>query len=556
MKQLTNVEIRQRVQQRTGERKSLESIWHLVEKFIAPYRTQVFTSKMSENSVDWRLRELFDSTAIFANQNLAASLDGSLTNSAIQWFHYMFKQPEAANYVEVNKWLEEVNRIAYTFLQGSNFSLETNELYLDLTSYGVGGIAHNSIENRAGGLDSMYFKALPIDEWYFDEDHLGNVMNFYRNFYWTATQIVSKFGADGVPMEIYDEALSGNKSGVRHEIIYCVYKRRGVEFEDVDTFSIGEPDARPYGERYFLKDTLEDLGDEDGFYEMPVYIPKWRRTTGSIWGWSPSMTAIYDVLTLNQVVEMTFQAGEKAIDPAIMTTRRGVYGNIDLSAAGVTVVANPDAMKAFESKARFDISGITKDELRFSIDRAYYADQLQLKESPAMTATEVHARIQLMQRLLGPTYGRLQSDYLDHLLNRTFKMLFRYRMLPPPPQVVVDNQWELEIDYLGPLAKSQRINDAQAIERTIGTAQALSEQFPEITDNFDADEAIRELGDVVGAPAKIWNSRQQVKEKRAERQAQQDEQRKIMEAQAEGEAMKAQGEGAQALKAIDGGVAA
>jgi len=551
--QLSNINIRQRVAQRSGERKPLESMWKLVEQFISPYRTMFFTSKTSESSVDWRLRELFDSSAIKDNQNLAASLDGSLTNSAIQWFHYMFRQPEAAKYVEVNQWLEEVNRIAYTFLQTSNFGLEANELYLDLTSFGVGGLAHSVEETPDGRIDSMLFKALPIDEWFFDEDHNGELLNFYRKFYWTAEQMVTKFGAEGVPVKIYDQSLSGINSNTRHEVLYCVYKRRGKEYEGVLGFSVTEPDMRPYGEKYFMVESLENLGEEGGLYDMPVYVPRWRKATGSIWGWSPSMTAIYDVLTLNQTVEMTFQAGEKAIDPSLLVTRRGVYGNIDLSAAGVTVVANKDSVSTFESKARFDISGIQKNELKQAIREAYFADQLQLKDSPAMTATEVHARIQLMQRLLGPTYGRLQSDFLDKLLSRMFKMLFRYRVLPPMPAIVAEKGWELEIDYLGPLAKSQRINDAQAIERTLGTASALSEKWPTIVDNIDEDEAIRELGDVTGAPARIWKSRDSVKQLRDTRNEVQGRAAQTAQAEAEGKAMEAQGKGQAALQSIEGG---
>jgi len=261
---MDNVKIRQRVAQRAGERANLEGMWKLVEQFISPYRTMFFHSKDSEMSVDWRLRELYDSTAIFANQNLAASLDGSLTNSAIQWFHYVFKEPEAMNYVDVLKWLEDCNRITYTYLNSSNFGLEANELYLDLTSFGIGALAQEEVSRPDGSLEGMAFATLPIDEWYFDQDHMGNAINFYRNFYWTSEQILEKFGDKGIPMNIHDEAISGNRSQRRHEIIYCVYKRRGGAFENVDTFSILEPDARPFGEKYFLKNDLTDLGTEGG----------------------------------------------------------------------------------------------------------------------------------------------------------------------------------------------------------------------------------------------------------------------------------------------------
>lgn len=548
--------IRQRVQQHMGNRRPLEFIWKLVEQFISPYRTMFYTEKSSEGSVDWRLRDLFDSSAILDNQNLAANLDGSLTSSAIQWFGYTFKQPEAKKYVEVQKWLEESNRIAYTQLQTSNFSLETNELYLDITSFGIGALSHNIVETPTGGLDNMYFKSIPLDEWYFDEDYMGKVENFYRVFYWTAAQIVSKFGEEGTPMNIYDQAISGVRADERHKIIYCIYKRKGPEYDNVNTFNILEPDARPYGEKYFMFNSLEELGEEGGFYEMPVYIPRWRKSTGSIWGWGPSMTAIYDVLTLNQATEMTFQAGEKVIDPALLVQRRGVYGDIDLSAAGVTIVSNKEAVTAFESSARFDISNIQRAELKEAIRRAFFADQLQLKDTPAMTATEVLARIQLMQRLLGPTFGRLQSDYLDNLLNRTFKSLYRYRLLPPVPEVVVNNGWELEIDYLGPLAKSQRVNDAQAIDRVLGTAQSLKETWPDIVDNIDSDAALRELGEVVGTPAKVWRTRDAVSLIRDNRQREAQKVQDIRLAQEEGSAMKAMGEGGQALKVLQGGIAA
>ena len=550
---MDNIAIRQRVAQRSGERGSLEGMWKLIEKFISPYRTQFFSSKTDEAAVQWRNRELYDSTAIFANQNLAASLDGSLTNSSMQWFHFIIKNPEAEYVVEVQQWLEACNRIAYTYLNGSNFSLETNELYLDLTSFGVGGLSHVEDIRSDGSFNGFEFGSIPLDEFYFDQDGSGNVINFYRKFYWTAEQILEKFGPEGTPEKIEEQAMSGNNSNRRHEIIYCIFKRRGREFDEVDTFSILEPDARPFGEKYFLVNSLEDLGEEGGFYEMPVYIPRWRKATGSTWGWSPSMTAIYDVLTLNQLVELILSAGEKAIDPAIMTTKRGVFGNIDLGAAGVTIVSDMNAMKAFESTARFDVSALTKADLKAAIEKAFFTDQLQLKESPAMTATEVHARIQLMQRLLGPTYGRLQSDFLDQLLSRTFKILYRNRMLPPVPEIVSQNGWELEVDYLGPLAKAQRFDDAAAIERTLGTAAAMKESFPDITDNIDPDEALREMGNVIGTPARIWRSRDAVTGIRDKRAEDMQTQQTLQTAQQAGDAMQSVGEG---MRVIDGGAAA
>jgi hypothetical protein len=183
----------------------------------------------------------------------------------------------------------------------------------------------------------------------------------------------------------------------------------------------------------------------------------------------------------------------------------------------------------------------------------FFADQLMLKDSPAMTATEVNARIQLMQRLLGPTYGRIESDYLRKLLSRSFRTLYRNGMLPPVPQIVQEKGWELQIDYLGPLAKAQRVNDAQAIERSMAMAFQMSEKYPDILDNIDPDAALRESGDVIGTPAVIWRPMETIQKERKQRKKDQAYQQQLMMQEMQGNAMKSQGEGRQALQVVQGG---
>ena len=516
------IELRKRFDAVKTDRHNIEGTWELIDKFIVPYRGMFFQSNTGETEVDWRKREIYDSTAIIANQNLAANIHSNITNPIIKWFDIKFRNNRANMMYEAKRWLEEVGDLIYLALQESNFNLEVNEAYLDLTAFGTACFAEEVEENPDQTFKALKFEALPIFQSYYELDTDGRVINYYRQLSWTPQKILDKFGADGCPDFIKDKASLSTSGTERVEVIFAVYKRDLGPEEEPDTFNQLIPTERPYGYKYFVYPQAEMLGDEGGYYEMPIFNPKWRKVAGSDWGHSPGMVCLSDVLTLNQLVELILRSAEKVVDPPILTTRRGVFGDVDLEPGGVTVTANPDAVKPFESRARFDVSHLQKQQLQDSINRTYFMDQLQLKESPAMTATEVNARFQLMQRLLGPTLGRLQSDFLDPLIERTFKVLYRYRMLPPIPEVLLQSGAELEIEYLGTMARAQKYDEVAATERWLANIAAMAELYPGSTDIVNVDTTTRDMGLAMGVPTRNMNSQQQIEDTRAARQQEQE----------------------------------
>ena len=528
------------------QRSNLDGIWQLIEQFIAPFRVDPFSHCKTEGSIDWRKREIFDSTAIDANNNLAAHMHGALTNSVVKWFKHEYKQKDLRHVKEAKEWLEEADAINWMSLQESNFTDEANEYYLDLTSFGSGAMMSDPEEDDTGDLDAIDYKTVPVDECVFDLDVRGKVVNFYRELQWTRDQIIDKFGSENLPEELKESDPLGTKAGQKYPIIYCVYKRK--EIKNFNPWIVQAPELRQYGVKYIYKKTKQMLGKEGGEYESPVFFSKWRKVSGSMWGFSPSMIAIWDVLTLNQMDELIMVAGEKVIDPAILTTRKGVYGDIDLSAGGTVVVQDIDrSIKAFESSARFDVSAMGKQDLIKSIERIYFVNELQLKDSPAMTATEVNARIQLMQRLLGPTFGYLRTGFLSPAIERNFRINFRYKKFPPLPPVLAQRQADLEIQFLGTLAKAQKSEESASIDRVVATAVGMAEIFPSVLDNVDPDEVIRSLADLEGAPASILRSKLEVQTKRKMDAAQAAKQQQLSMVAAEGAAMEQQGKGMQAL---------
>jgi hypothetical protein len=540
---MNNEQIIKRLEHLTSERKTIDSTWQTIEKYITPYRGQFFEDQTSEHEQNWRKREIFDSTAVNACQTLSASIHGSITSPAFRWFDLQFRVDQLNQTQEAKEWLDDTADRIYNALQESNFNLEVGECYTDLVSYGTSVVLEEFTGDELTGENiELTFSAVPIKEAYFEEDHKGGIATFYRRLMWTPSQIISKFGEDKVPEKI--NALYASGKTDRMEVVYCIWKRKDID--DVD--GIVAPEKRPYAYRYLLKEGCCELGDEGGYYEMPAYAPRWRKTSESKWGNSPAMNALNDVLTLNELVELILRSAEKVIDPPWVTTMNNIMSDLDMRPAGLNVVRDPSKLMPMNSAARFDVSQLQKSDLVQAIQKAFYMDQLQLKDSPAMTATETMARIELMQRTLGPTLGRLQSDLLDPLISRTLNILFRSGQLKELPESLKQNGGDIDVSYVGSLSRSQKMDGIANVERYLGLLGGIAQFKPEVLDLFNQDKAARDLGVDLNIPAAYLNSDEDVQALRQQRAEQQQAQFEAENMKMGGEAMQAVGKGQKELE--------
>ena len=253
---------------------------------------------------------------------------------------------------------------------------------------------------------------------------------------------------------------------------------------------------------------------------------------------------------MNQVKEATLEAAGKAIDPANLAEEAALLGDINLDRGALTIVTDINGIKPYESGSRFDVSNLEIQMLVDAIRKYFYQDQLELKESPAMTATEVNVRYELMQRLLGPTFGRLKTDLLDPLIKRAFNIMYRSGQLLDLPEGVDDSS--LDIEYSGPLPRSQKFDTAQAIQQFLMTTAQLAEAYPAAMDIVDIDGAVRQMALMQGVPAKALKGQAQIDEEREEKAKKQQAAEQIAALQGAGDAM--QSVGAAANEMQDAGI--
>ena len=244
---MNNTQIIRQLENLTAERKTLDGTWETIEEFIAPYRGQFFRNQSSEHEQNWRKRQIFDGTAIMDNIILSNTMHSWLFPMGRDFFNIKFRDDDINDNQEAREWTVEVVKRMHKALHQSNLNTESGEVILDKTTFGTGYLLEEFQGDELTGQGfEISFSAIPVKEAYFDEDHKGGVFAFYRRLMWTPTQIISKFGEDNVPEKI--NALYAAGKTDRLEVVFCIWKRKGVE----DLEGILAPEKRPFAFKYIL----------------------------------------------------------------------------------------------------------------------------------------------------------------------------------------------------------------------------------------------------------------------------------------------------------------
>lgn len=493
-----------------AERSVAQQAWDEIERYVMPYRGGFYRDSKSESAVPWDENPDRESTAAMAHQNLAARLHGTVSNPAVRWFEIRFRDENLNKNKRVAEWLSDANERVYYALQDSNFNLEVNETYQDLCGFGTSAMFLESSPE-----DPLMFKSLWLKEFVFETDWRGTVLRFYRMLEMTPAEIISKFGAENVPDDIVQQDADGKRE--KHEVLFCIYPRNN---KVAPIGKMQRSDRRPWAYCYFLKQSKEMLGKEGGYYEMPVFIPRWRKTNGSVWGNSPAHFCLGYMRALNEALTMHLEGSAKQIDPPTLANARALMTDLDMSSSALNVVQDIDGIKVWDTKFNFMVSDHLIDLLRDAIRECFFHDQLMLpapQGTPA-TAYEVSVRYEQMQKLLGPTLGRLQNDLLDPIVSRVFRLLARNGQIPPPPAEVQEANAEFEVEYIGALSSAQKADRAASMERYGVAIANLATTMPEVLDVVDQSELSRQLARDLGVPPVVLRDEKEVNDLRAQRQ--------------------------------------
>ena len=484
---------------RKGKLKAQRGIWEThwqdLTNFVLPNSAD-FSLQRSKG--DKRSTLIYDSTGVHANEMLAAGLHGMLTNPASNWFSLRLKssQEEMAQQTDVKNWLEDTTTAILSEIASPAvaFPSHIHEYYLALCSIGTACMFIGEPARR----DGISFRAIHIDEIYIAESADGIIDTVFREFKMTVRQIVQKWGEAALSPRIkrmyekkdYDKEV---------ELLHCVYPRDDVEKGKKAATML--PVASVY-----IDEKDQHVLAEGGFDEMPYMVSRWAKTTGEVFGRSPAMTALPDIKMLQEMMKTTIKAGQKIVDPPLLVPDDGVIGPIRTVPGGLNYYRSSTGarIEPLLTGGNIPISFQMMEDLRNRIRTTFFLDQLQFQGGPQMTATEVVERTERTLRLLGPTLGRLQSEFLGPMIERIFGVLSRANKLPPAPAII--SEQELKIEYVSPLARAQRQTETQGIMRTLEFVGPIAGMDPQAAQIVKGADMVRHIAELNGVPPKLLKS--------------------------------------------------
>jgi hypothetical protein len=495
------------------QRQTWESHWQEVADYMMPRKADV-TKQRSKG--DKRSELIFDSSPLHAVELLSASLHGMLTNPSTPWFSLRFKNVDTGDADEANEWLQDTTEKMYDAFNRSNFQQEIFELYHDLITFGT---ASMFIEEDAD--DIVRFSTRHIGEIYISENNKGRIDTVFRKFKISARAAIQQFGEKNVSNTLRGVAMKDPYEEVT--ILHVVYPRENYDPKKKDAKNM------PFASCYIELDNKHEIS-QSGFNEFPYVVPRYLKASFEIYGRSPAMTALPDVKMLNEMSKTTIKAAQKQVDPPLLVPDDGfilpvrtVPGGLNFYRAGTR-----DRIEPLNIGANNPLGLNMEEQRRNAIRDTFYVNQLMMQNGPQMTATEVVQRNEEKMRLLGPVLGRLQSELLRPLIDRTFAILLRKKIFRQAPQFLAGQ--DIQIEYVSPLAKAQRSSELQSIMRAIEIFGSLAQISP-VFDHINIDNLVTHLADIVGVPAKVLNSKSEVNAIRQKKQQEMMQQQQMQQMQ-------------------------
>ncbi|MFQ5619453.1 MAG: portal protein [Rhodospirillales bacterium] len=511
-------EILTRHERLAGERRLWEQHWQELAEVMLPRRASFTTDGRPG---DKRTSNIYDSVPMLARRGLSAAIAGLLRPKTTRWLKIEPADKQLAEDDAVKAWIDDSDDRLFRAIYApeARFIKATHEVDDDLVTFGSGCL----FVGEGRDLNRLLFRSFHLKDCFPAENEEGAIDTMHVVMLLTARQAVQRYGEENVGAKV-KEALNGSpkEQDRKFRFIWAVQPR-----EERDAGRRANTDMA-FASRIIQTDA-EHLVGESGFQEFPFMFPRWDTASGELFGRSPGMLALPDAKTLQAMGKTILVAGQKAADPPLLMPSDSIIGAPRTFPGGNTYY---DAEVARDFRGRPPIVPLNtgtnlpitlemQNATREQVWAAFFKNVFQpLLDKTGMTATEVLERRDEFLRTAGPAFEALEGDYTAPLVERAFNIAQRGGGFLPAPEAL--NGREVKFKFVSPVEQARKQVEAAGMSRFFELIAPLVQFQPEIMDNLDGDEIVRDAPDVSGMPRRWLRSKGRVEDLRGQRaQAQQ-----------------------------------
>lgn len=481
-----------------------------------------------------------DATGMLVLHRFAAIVDSLVSPRNMLWQALGPEAEDLAKDRTVKEWMHEntLRLFKARYSRLGNFTAQNQNVYTSLGAFGTASMFTDQAVDEAGNLvKALRYKALPLGETFFIENHQGLINTMIRWFRLTAQQAVIQFGKDKLPPTIM--AALEKQSQAPFNFLHHICPN--------SEYAPGRLDAKGKAfASYYVSIEGQCLMGEGGYRTFPVAASRYEQTPGETYGRSPMMMVLPSLKTLNAQKATFLKQGHRAADPVLLTADDGLMDNVSLRPGAMNkggMTADGKRLVDILPTGNIQINKEMMDEERSIIKDVGLVSLFQiLTETPTMTATEVIERVNEKGILIAPTVGRQYDEYHAPRTERELDLMSQMGMLTPMPPVLREAGGAYHIVATGPIARQQRAGEAAGFLRTVEQAKEIFAvtQDAAIFDPFSFDRAIPAIAEINVAPIEWMATDDEIGAKRKNRQAAQEQAQKIQALPAQAAMMKAQ----------------
>jgi hypothetical protein len=500
----TIISYNKRLEAMRSERSTFIPLYRELSDHHLSHRGRFLTS--DRNKGHKRNTKQINNTSRMAARTLASGMMSGITSPARPWFRLGTGDSALDDLASVKSWLHEVQLIMYKVYAASNTYNSLHTLYSELGVFGTGAMGvFQDFDNV------IWCKPYTVGSYMIGLDGKNVSDSFYREYELSVGQVVKQFGIENVSHSTKQMWEHGNiETWVK--VVHAIEPN-----DDRDGASPMAKDKATRSAYYEVDNSQKENSTrflrESGFDEFPILTPRWDVTGEDIYATDcPGITALGDTKAMQLAEKRKYQAIDKMVNPPLQGPS-GLQAKMKGGLPGPNEIIWHDktggGLTSIYSNYRPEIGQIKEEILNVEdrVQRAFYEDlflMLANTDRRQITAREVAEKHEEKLLMLGPVLERLHTELLDPLIDRTFNILQRNGVLPPPPPELADR--ELEVEYVSVLAQAQRLVNTGAIDRLSQYTAGIAQVWPEARHKFNAVQSIDDYADALGVDPAIVNS--------------------------------------------------
>ncbi|EBY6260721.1 phage tail protein [Salmonella enterica subsp. enterica serovar Warnow] len=504
-----------------NERNSFDPHWRDLSDFINPRGSRFLASEA--NRGDRRNTKIVDPEGSLAHRTLASGMMSGITSPARPWFKLETPDPAMMDYGPVKVWCETVQKRMNEVFNRSNLYQSLPIIYGQLGTFATGSMS--VIDDDT---DVIRTFPRPIGSFYLANNARLSIDTDFREFSMTVHQMVMKFGLDNVSGTVRSLWDSG-----RYEqwvqVVHAVFPNVSRDTGRMDSKN------KLYKSVYYEKAGDGDkLLSEMGFDEFPNLSPRWEINGEDVYGSNcPGMLALGQIKALQLEQKRKSQLIDKATNPPLVGPASLKNQRVSMIPGAITYLDQTTGTEGL--RPAYLVNPNTADlvadiqDTRQIIDRSYFVDLFMMLQNVNTRSMPVEAVVEMKEEkllMLGPVLERLDDELLTPLIERTYAIMARRKLLPEPPEIL--HGIPLKITYISVMAQAQKSIGLSSLERFVGFVGNLAQARPDALDKLDVDQAIDSYAEMSGVSPMVVVPQEQVQKIREQR-AQQAQQQQAME---------------------------